>query len=83
MGIFNANEKNVFMQFLAKGGILIEISNCVGEPAKILKSRGDGTFEAIGILEEDTSLKLFELYSDATPLGYNLLGLKRCIESFC
>lgn len=83
MNIFNKKEKSKFMDYLKKGGILIEISNYVGEPAKILKVGTSGNFEAIGVLDEETTLKLFELYTEPTPLGYNLLGLKTCIESFC
>lgn len=82
--IFKTDEVCVLKEYLANGGILIEISNYVGEPAKILKcNTANGTFEAIGVLDEEISLKLFELYPDPTPMGYHLIGLKIFIDNFC
>jgi len=83
MNVFNQTEKEVLISFQQKGGILIQISNYPGEPANILEINADGDFEAIGTLDEEISIKLFELYPDPTPMGYHLLGLKTCIKDFC
>ena len=81
--IFNQGEARELRAFVEQGGLLIRIPNNHKHQAQVLKEDGNGCFKTIGVLGEEVSLKLFELYCDPTPMGYHLIGLKECIENFC
>ena len=83
MNIFAEHEKDTLKKYLNEGGILIESSNYVGEPAKIMKLGFNGLFETIGVLDENISIKIFEIFCDPNPMGFHLISLKQFIESFC
>lgn len=80
--LLNVSETKEMLDMLDAGGYFLKVFK---EPtARVIVLKEDcGAFEILGALSKSTSRKIYDIYSEPSPMEYSVLSLKSFIAKYC